>query len=113
MTKKLRRGLAALLLPALWFCAGASARAEAASGVVLDRVNTREVPVDRVQVKLCADPARTRCRSTLTQRDGQFYLEAPPGTYIFVGELPNGAVFTTRVTIAAGRPNYFKIYLPK
>lgn len=113
MTKRARLGLAVLVLPALWPCAGASARAEAASGVVLDRVGTREVPVDRVQVRLCIDPARTRCRSTLTQRDGQFYIDAPPGTYIFVGELPNGAVFTTRITVAAGRPNYFKIYLPK
>jgi hypothetical protein len=113
MTKLPRLGLVALVLPVLWPCAAASARAEAASGVVLDRVGTREIAVDQVQVKLCADPARTRCRSTLTQRDGQFYIEIPPGTYIFVGELPNGAVFTTRITVAAGRPNYFKIYLPK
>lgn len=109
----LRRGLAALAVTLLWLGATAAAQAEAASGVILDRVGTREVAVDRVQVKLCVDQARTRCRSTLSQRDGQFFIEVPPGTYIFVGELQNGAVFTTRITVATGRPNYFKIYLPK
>jgi hypothetical protein len=110
MSKRILSAFAALAL-----CAGAAAaaRAEAISGAVLDRLGEREVAVDRVLIRLCVDPARTRCRSTLTQRDGQFYLDMPPGTYIFVGELANGAVFTTQVTVVAGRPNYFRIYLPK
>ena len=112
-SRLLRRGFTALTVAALSLGAAALARAEAASGVVLDRIGTREVAVERVQVKLCSDPSRTRCASTLTRHDGQFFIEVPPGTYIFVGELQNGAVFTTRITVATGRPNYFKIYLPK
>lgn len=109
----MRVGFMLLALPVVSSLAAAPSRAESVFGVVLDRVQGREIPVNRVQVKLCSDRERKRCGTTLTQVDGRFHLEVPPGTYIFVGELPGGATFTTRVTIAAGRPSSLRIYLPR